>query len=219
MDLFEKALEWYQSYNDGKRQAALELFPKKRLEEAVEGYKKKKEKEKLERREKDLKKNLEKCKELFPVGTLMWSDDGTDKCPNLIISEPYISETKYKAPWGVYDTGYNGIKKTILANSIRLYHNEPLEGDWKFDKVGLEICLDNMNKKSDYVRRNYVIDLDEFYNTEKEEKEKKLKWLKDNRERTQKELDRLNEEISELESYDPTKMTKEHIKELLKQYA
>ena len=54
MDIFEKALEWYQSGNLGKREAALELFSKKELEKEIDKFNEKRLKETLKAKEEHL---------------------------------------------------------------------------------------------------------------------------------------------------------------------
>lgn len=221
MDIFEKAVEWYQSNNLGKREAALELFPEEKLKKEVDRYKEKVRKEKLEAREEQLKKTLERCKKLFPIGTPMWSDDGTDNCVNIVVSEPYITETKYRLPDGAYDYGYTGPKKTIMVKTIRIStrSNEPLEGNWKYDTINLEICLDHMETKTTWGHRDHIIDLKEFYETKNEEKATRVKWLKETIGQQQTVLNGHIKELNELEAYNPEGLTKELISEIVKKYA
>lgn len=221
MDIFEKAVEWYQSNNLGKREAALELFPEEKLKKEVDRFREKVRKEKLEAREEQLKKTLERCKKLFPIGTPMWSDDGSDNCVNIVVSEPYITETKYRLPDGAYDYGYTGPKRTIMVKTIRIstISNEPLEGNWKYDTINLEICLTRMESNEEWVHRDHIINLKEYYETRNEEKDSRVKWLKENIERDQKALDVLKDELTELEAYKPEGLSKELINEIVKKYA
>lgn len=216
MDIFEKAVEWYQSYSSGKREAALELFPEEKLKNAVEKVNEKKKKEKEEIREKQLQKNFERCKKLFKVGTPMWSDDGTDHCPNIVISEPYIAETKYSVPDGAYDYSYTGKKKSIFVKTIRIgtTSNEPLEGNWKYDTINLEKCLYNMDNKSEWGHKEHIINLNEYYKARNEEKATRIKWLKE----TIGQLNGHIKELNELEAYNPEGLTKELINEIVKKY-
>lgn len=219
--LLEKALGWYTSGDSGKKEAALELFPKEKLQDEITKYNEKKTKEGLERREEQLKENLKRCKKLFPIGTPIWSDDGTDHCPNIVISEPYIAETKYRMPYDAYPMGYNGTRKTIFANTIRMSTcaNEPLEGKWGKGKVNLEICLQNMDSTSEWGHRNHIINLKEYYKVRNDEKTDRMKWLKDEIERRQKSLDELTSEYKTLEKYEPTEFTKELINKIVEDYA
>ena len=221
MNIFEKAVDWYQSNNPGKREAALELFPEEKLKKEVERFREKVRKEKLETREEQLKKNLERCKKLFPIGTPMWSDDGTDYCMNIVISEPYITETKYRLPDDAYDYSYTGLKKTIMAKTIRIstISNEPLEGNWKYDTINLEICLNHMESKTTWGHRDHIINLKEYYKTRNEEKATRVKWLKDTIERDQKSLNEKIDELNAWEEYKPEGLTKELINEIVKKYA
>ena len=219
--LFEKALEWYQSGSLGKREAACELFPEEKLKKESESFLKKKNKEALEARNIQLQNILEKCKKQFPIGTPMWNNDGTDWCPNILISEPYIAETKYSVPDGVYNYGYTGKKKSVFAKTIRMKttRNEPLDGDCKYSTINLEICLARMESNKEWAHRDHIIDLKEFYETKNEEKAAKVKWLKENIERDQKTLDVLKDELAELEAYKPEGLSKELINEIVKKYA
>ena len=220
-NLFEKAVDWYQSNNPGKREAALELFPEEKLKKEVEKFREKVRKEKLEAREEQLKKTLERCKKLFPIGTPMWNHDGTDHCPNIVISEPYITETKYSIPDGAYDYGYSGPKKTIMAKVIRMSttRNEPLEGDWKYSTINLEICLNHMETKTTWGHKDHIINLNEYYKTRNEEKETRVKWLKETINQKQASINELIDELNTLEIYKPEGLTKELISEIVKKYA
>lgn len=221
MDIFEKAVEWYQSYSSGKREAALELFPEEKLKKAVDKVNEKKKKEKEEIREEHLKKTFERCKKLFPIGTPMWSDDGTDHCPNIVISEPYIAETKYSVPDGSYDYSYDGKKKSIFAKTIRMstVRNEPLEGKWKYDTINLEKCLYDMDNQSEWGHKEHIINLKEFYKTKNDEKADRIKYLKDKIHSIQKELNEFIDELTTLEAYEPEGLTKELINKIVKEYA
>ena len=211
MELFDKACEWYQKGGDF-RTAACELFSKTKLEKGIDAYNEKKKKERLAKREEDLKKVLERCKKKFPIGTLVWSDEGSDRLPNLIISEPYIAETDYRAPYSAYECGEKN-RKSVFVKTMRLSKCKPLHKD----TVCLEICLEHMDSKSDYCRRDHIIHFKDFYETETEEKNSKLKWLKDNQKRVQNQLDDINKEINWWESYNPTDLNKESVKEILKE--
>ena len=94
-NLFDKAMEWYQSGDKGKREAALELFPEDMLEREIDDFKKRNYKEFMKTREEQLRRRLEDAKKIFPMGSLIWSDEGTDNCPNIIVGEPYIGDTQY----------------------------------------------------------------------------------------------------------------------------
>lgn len=220
MDIFEKALEWYQSGNSGKREAALELFSKKELEKEIDRFNEKKLKETLKAREEHLKKTFDRCKKLFPIGTPMWSDEGTDNCVNIVVSEPYIEETQYSVPCGAYDYSYTGKKKSIFAKTIRIgtINNEPLEGNWKYDTINLEKCLYDMDNKSEWGHKEHIINLNEYYKVRNEERTSKIKWLKEKVERDQKDLNEKIDELNAWEEYKPEGLTKELINEIVKKY-
>jgi hypothetical protein len=78
-NLFDKVMEWYQSGDKGKREAALDLFPEDMLKKEIEGFKKRNKQERLKTREEQLHQRLKEAKKMFPIGTLIRSDDGTDK--------------------------------------------------------------------------------------------------------------------------------------------
>lgn len=219
--LFEKALEWYQSGDKGKKEAALDIFPQDMLEKEIENHRKKKERLKREERDNVLANVLIKSKELFPIGTLVWSDEGTDYCPNIIVSEPYIGTNEYgnHIPYDAYD--YNtppNERKTVLAKTFRLFRGEFTNERWSYGIVGLENLIHNMNSDSKWVNHKPIVNLEEYYKNEIENKKKRIEQLKDNIERTQKELDKYNEELSELESYNPRNLTKEKVQSIIEQY-
>ena len=220
-NLFDKAMSWYQSGDSGKKEAALELFPKDMLEKEIENYKKRDRDERMKLREKELQEVLEKCKKLFPVGTPVWSDDGTDHCVNVIVEEPHIAKTEYRAPYGKYD--YNDKdRKTVLAKTIRIgtMSNEPLEGTWCKSYVGLENLLINMTEKEDspYVNTKPIINLKDLAKKKMEERNKEIKKVKEEIEKRSNELVKYNADLSELEAYNPYDFTEEKIQEIVKQY-
>ena len=220
-NLFDKAMSWYQSGDSGKRDAALELFPKDMLEKEIENYKKRDKEERKKLREKELQDVLKKCKKLFPVGTLVWSDDGTDHCVNVIVEEPHIAGTEYRAPYGKYEIG-DMDRKTVLAKTIRIgtMSNEPLEGNWCKSYVGLENLLINMTEKKDspYVRTKPIINLKDLHEKKKAERDAEIMKIKAEIEKRSNELVKYNADLSELEAFNPYEFTKEKIQEIVKQY-
>ena len=217
--IFEKALEWYMSGNFERKKMACELFPEIQLKDRMEEYEEEKRIKKEKEREEQLQKNLERCKELFPIGTPVWSDDGTDNCPNIIVSEPYIEETKYREPYGAYDLLYKGPKKSIFAKTIRVPHNEPLEGRWKNNVVCLEKCLYAMDSESPYCHREHIIDFEDFYKKQNEERTNRIKRLKENIERVEKDLSQYKDELEDFEKYNPLDFNQEFINKIVKDYA
>ena len=145
--LFERAIEWYDSNDCGKQQAALELFPEKQLKAALEDYRKKKKRERKSEREEELKSKLERCKKMFPLGLLIWSDDGTDKCPNVVVSEPYIGESDYHCYLHSYY--FSDDKRTILVDTVRLCIDGPL-----WPKTKHVVCLENVLHYMDLPKDN-----------------------------------------------------------------
>ena len=217
-ELFEKALDWYQSFDPIKKKCALDLFPKEKLESKLQEHIENKKKKKQEQREEDLKKALEKCKRLFPIGTLIWSDECTDNLPHIVIDEPYIDKTEYGAPYYVYDWDEKD-RKTVYAHTLRLHWNGEIfvPISTKRDLVSLERCLYDMEKTEEY-RTNHIIDLKQFYKSETEKKKNNLERVKSNLEYYQRNVNQMNEEKDYYESYDPTKLTKERIQEIIKEW-
>lgn len=216
--LFEKAMEWY-SKGDKFREAALELFPKEQLEREIENYKKSKVKAELESRDNVLQRLLEKCKKAFPIGTVVYSDDGTDNCPNIIIEEPYIGNTKYgnHIPFSVYEYNIpNEQRKTVLAKALRLYRGEPEYEDSRFTYsiVGLEILLNRIEKPDNFYKYP-IINLNEYCGEKLKEKAEAIQRIKDKIEDAENDLKKWKEELAGYESYDPTKLTKEKVKQLV----
>lgn len=222
INLFDKAMGWYQSGDSGKKEAALELFPKEMLEKEIESYKRRDKEEKKKLRDKELQEVLEKCKKLFPIGTLVWSDECSDHCVNIIVEEPHIGKTEYKVPWGKYEYDDKD-RKTVLAKTIRIgiMSNEPLEGNWCKSDVGLEKLLINMTKKkeSSYINTKPIINLKELQESNMEERNKEIAGLKKEIEKLTATLEEYKTDLAELEAYDPYAFTKEKIQEIVKQYA
>lgn len=210
--LLEKALKWYQLHDYYK--AALELFPEETLQAELSAYNKRKYEEKLAARKQELQEVLEQCKEKFPIGTLMWSDEGSDHCPNIVISEPYIGESDWHMPHDVF--GYrcdNGYKMTVLAETVRISDGKPFQRD----VIGLERCLRNMNL-SDNLYKNHIINLDEYHKQETEKRNNSIKDSKKNIKRLEDELAKEREYLNELKSYHPLEFTEERIQEIAIEY-
>lgn len=220
-NLFDKAMRWYQSGDSGKKEAAMELFPKDMLEKEIENYKRRDKEEKKKLRDKELQEILEKCKKLFPIGTLVWNDESSDHCVNIIVEEPHIAKTEYRAPYGKYDYDEKE-RKTVLAKSIRIgtMSNEPLEGNWCKSYVGLENLLINMTEKKDssYVNTKPIINLKELQEKKMEERNKEIGKIKEEITKKTSELEKYKAELSELEAFNPYEFTKEKIQEIVKQY-
>lgn len=210
-NLLDKVLSWYTSGDPGKKAAALDLLPEKVLKKEAEKFKTIKNEEWKKAREEELKEVLEKCKNLFPVGTLVWNDDSTDKCVNVIIEEPHIEKTEYKAPDGKYEYLDIDNRKTVLAQAVRIQYfgNDVIEGNFGKSIVGLEKCLE---------KGNHIIDLDKFHKDKMDEKNEETRRLKEKITEFQKKVDELNSELCKIESYNPYSLTKEKIQEIVKKY-
>ena len=224
-NLFDKAMKWYMSFDDGKKAAALELFPEDMLKKEIENYKKRDKEERLKLRETELKNNLERAKKMFPIGTVVWSDDGCDHCPNLIIGEPYIGNTKYGThiPYDKYDLRDNDDdKKTILAPAVRIFMgNVDTEHPHIFKSiVGLEKILCTMDKPEEhrYPHKEFIVDLYQYALTQMEKRSNEIKNLEDKIRRNQKEIDEWKEELKEWKDYDPFALNEERIKELTEEF-
>lgn len=219
VSLFDKAMEWYQSGNPGKKEAAIELFPEDMLEKEIDNYKRRNKKERKILREIELKNVLERAKKMFPIGTLVWSDDGTDGCPNLIIGEPYIGSTKYNThiPYNKYEFDDND-RETVLVNTLRIFRNQVDDDNPLYKaKVGLEILLENYDNPNEY-NKNPFIDLDDYHKTQAKKREDEIKRLKDNISHYKEMLDQQTEELAELEAYDPYGLNEDLIQEILQQH-
>ena len=225
-NLFDKAMEWYQSGDKGKREAALELFPEDMLKREIEGFKKRNKQERLKERDLDLERRLSLAKKMFPIGTLIWSDEGTDSCPNLIVSEPYIGNTKYGShiPYGIYEySDEKEVQKTILVHTVRIYRSE-IESDhpeWYKSVVGLEMLMDNMKKPLDQrypTKESYFIELDEYHKSEGNKRDNNLNNLKKSISEYEEKLQKLKKDLSTWENYDPNSLTKEKINKIIEKY-
>lgn len=214
-NLFDLAMGWYRSGDTGKKAAALDLFPEDMLKKEVEAYRKRDKEERIKLREENLQKMLKRCQKLFHIGDVIRGDDGTDHLPNLIISEPRIQKVDY-LPYCVENSwDYKESERyTIVVDTIRLYMNKPLE---RKSKVCLEQLLYYMDKpKDDSFRINGFIDLKEYAKKQIEERDEKLRRLKEREEGYLKDLNEIQSEIKELEDYNPNELTKEKVKEILK---
>ena len=91
----DKAREWYKKGGELKK-IALTAFSKKELDENIEL---------------DYDELLEKFAKKYPIGTIVWSNDGTDYFPNIIVSKPYLKDVD----WSVFN-----IKKHIVFDTKRI---------------------------------------------------------------------------------------------------
>lgn len=223
-NLFDKAMEWYQSGDHGKKEAALELFPEDLLESEIENFKKRNKKERLKARDEELKTVLERCKKMFPVGTLVWSDDSySDINPLLIVGEPYIGSTKYNSH--VPDSKYHYWEdkdvehKTVLAHAIRICHGSVDTESMSWTKVnaGLEKILIEMDKPKEkrFGEKDYFVKLKDYVNKEKALREKEISQLKSDIGRYQEQIDKWKEKLNMWELYNPADLTETKLKQLL----
>ena len=218
--LFEIAMEWYQSGNSGKKEAAMELYPKEMLEAEIENYKKKTRKYKLEKRDEDLKNILEECKRLFPIGTAVWSDDGTDHCVNIIVEEPHIEKVQYRCPYNIYDFNETN-RKSVIAKTVRIeyYGNDVIDDKCGRSSVCLEILLDNMKRSDDkWVNTKPIINLKDLHIKKSELRDNEIQKIKKEILEHQNRLNQLNLDLNELELWDPNGLTEEKIQEIVKKY-
>ena len=92
----DKAREWYKKGGE-LAEIALTAFSKNELDENIEW---------------DYDKLLEQFAKKYPIGTIVWSNDGTDNYPNVIVSKPYLKDVEY---WSMYN-----IKKHIVFDTKRI---------------------------------------------------------------------------------------------------
>lgn len=207
--LFEKAIEWYRKGGDYRR-AACELFSEKELEAYENGRKK----NMMADRDKMLQEMLIRCKKLFPIGSLIQGDNLADRLPNLTISEPYIQYVKYLPLCVNYSSEYkDGERKTIFADTVRIRRNEPCGKS----QVCLEQLLYYMDKPDgDNFKKKGFIDLKEYEKKQIEKKNEELTYLKTLAEKIEQDLDDTKKSIAEVEAYNPSELTEQKLKEILK---
>ena len=208
-NLFEKAIEWYRKGGDYRR-AACELFSEKELEAYENGRKK----NMMADRDKMLQKMLVRCKKLFPIGSLIQGDNLADRLPNLTISEPYIQYVKYLPLCVNYSSEYkDGERKTIFVDTVRIRRNEPCGKS----QVCLEQLLYYMDKPDgDNFKKKGFIDLKEYEKKQIEKKNEELTYLKTLAEKIEQDLDDTKKSIAEVEAYNPSELTEQKLKEILK---
>ena len=208
-NLFEKAIEWYRKGGDYRR-AACELFSEKELEAYENGRKK----NMMADRDKMLQEMLIRCKKLFPIGSLIQGDNLADRLPNLTISEPYIQYVKYLPLCVNYSSEYkDGERKTIFVDTVRIRRNEPCGKS----QVCLEQLLYYMDKPDgDNFKKKGFIDLKEYEKKQIEKKNDELTYLKTLAEKIEQDLDDTKKSIAEVEAYNPSELTEQKLKEILK---
>ena len=92
----DKAREWFKRGGELK-EIALTAFSENELNEKIEW---------------DYDKLLAEFAKKYPIGTIVWSNDGTDYFPNVIVSKPYLKDVEY---WSMYN-----IKKHIVFDTKRI---------------------------------------------------------------------------------------------------
>ena len=92
----DKAREWYKRGGE-LAEIALTAFSTKELDENIEW---------------DYNKLLAEFAKKYPIGTIVWSNDGIDYFPNVIVSKPYLKDVEY---WSMYN-----IKKHIVFDTKRI---------------------------------------------------------------------------------------------------
>jgi glycerol-3-phosphate dehydrogenase (NAD(P)+) len=73
-----------------------------------------------------------------------------------------------------------------------------------------------METKTTWGHRDHIINLKEYYETRNEEKETRVKWLKETISQKQASINELTDELNTLEKYKPEGLTKELINEIVK---
>lgn len=213
-NIFDKAVNWYIKGNDF-RKAALELFDEETLKKEVERTKKEQFNNLVKNRENELKEKLDGCLKLFPVGTLIDSDDGTDKCLNIIVGKPYIGEADYHWP-NYLDIPIWELKnhRTILAKTVRISFNEVIDKSM--------VCLENilyfMDSDSKYSPNRGIVNLKDYVNQKNEMRLEEIDKINKKINEVNKELKVLNAEFSLYDSYNPSEFTQEKVDEIVKQY-
>ena len=207
--LFEKAIEWYRKGGDYRR-AACELFS----ENELETYENERKKNMMVDRDKMLQEMLIRCKKLFPIGSLIQGDNLADRLPNLTISEPYIQYVKYLPLCVNYSSEYkDGERKTIFVDTVRIRRNEPCGKS----QVCLEQLLYYMDKPDgDNFKKKGFIDLKEYEKKQIEKKNEELTYLKTLAEKIEQDLDDTKKSIAEVEAYNPSELTEQKLKDILK---
>lgn len=215
-DIFKKAVNWYIKGNDYRR-AALELYDEETLIKEIENVKKEKHDELVKEREVELQNILKKCLKLFPIGTLIDSDEGTDKCLNIVIGTPYIGEHDYHWPnYCNVPTWELGNHRTVLVKTVRILFNQV---------IGQSIvCLENLlafieDPSKDYrVPHRGIVKLEDYINRQNEYKNDKLEELNKNIITLEKSLSEYRDDFNLYDSYKPEEFTQESIDNIVNKY-
>lgn len=207
--ILEKAAKLYNSYIPEYRNAALELFTEEELEEASKTVSEDRQKELISK----LQKKIDRCKTLFPIGTLINSDDSIDHCPHLVCGEPYIAnDEKWVSKFSDYD--YNDKeRKSIFVKTLRIS-----DGKAKPSFVCLENVLGYHTSKNRKMHMNMIIDPNERYKEECENRDQKVMLYKGKVQEFERELEFLKKDLETWKKYEPVKMDKEFCDKILKTY-
>lgn len=214
-DVFKKAVIWYSKGGD-YRKAALELYDEDKLKKELQNVEKEQHNIVVKNREKELKKKLDRCTKLFPIGTLIDSDDGSDKCLNIVVGKPYIGEEDYHWPnYCNVPTWELGNHKTVLIKTVRVSFNKV---------IGKSIvCLENLlqfmdNPSKDFLPKRGIVNLKNYVSQKNEMKRKEIDRINKEIDKVEMEVSLLKSEFSLYDSYKPEEFTQEKINEIVKKY-
>ena len=134
----DKAREWYKKGGE-LAEIALTAFSKKELDENTEW---------------DYDKLLAEFAKKYPIGTIVWSNDGTDYFPNVIVSKPYLKDVEY---WSMYNIKKHIVfdTKRILLTGVRNAHIE-IRDKCEFEEIKIHSyshpeCFNYKKWKQQYI--------------------------------------------------------------------
>lgn len=176
----ETAKKWYRKGGDLK-ELALTAFTEKELDE--------------DKIEWDYDRILAQFEKKYPIGTVVWSNDGTDNCPNIIISKPYLKKCDC-----IYSSYPYNITNEIVFDTMRV----ALTSIWCsririHDKRGLEEIKITNHSRDDFNYGKFKETIIQDNNKRIERNNDLIKDYEKNIERCKKEI---SEDTYEIEHFD-----------------
>lgn len=198
------AIEWYNGFDDTLREFAKKAFSEDKLSNGIIGKNKK-----------HVDNIYIECKKMFPIGTLVWSDEGSDKLPHIIMSEPFIDKTVNQSSYHAVTIPMGcprELHESVYVHTVRFN----MDGYKQKDIINIEDVLRQHRDKSRF-HRNMIIDPAEY---EKDFKETIIKAINRRQSEIQQYTDKIQnyqDEIAELENMKPAKID-DTISEILSQF-
>ena len=100
---------------------------------------------------------------------------------------------------------------------MRVFHGNEIDEKYSPSIIGLERCLDNMERK-DSCHRNYIINLKDYYKDEFDKRSKEIERYEKLITYYHKQIDNINESLTYWKEYNPKNLNAEFVKSVVEKY-